>query len=157
MKPSRTPQPQKATAHEPDPGSYILEIASYTRCSRPLCSSQTTTPHHTPHTHMCVIGAAGKPETNVPHPQPPTKKSQPAWSCCFRTQQCAKHYPPPPAAAAFLEPNPEGSVRTHNTTGNTGHLFADIPPLSTRHETFVRATGILLTTPPPGIHPAGWL
>src|SRR6476620_9203593 len=30
----------------------FLEIASYTRCSRPLCSSQTTTPHHTPHTHV---------------------------------------------------------------------------------------------------------
>jgi hypothetical protein len=27
-----------------------LEIASYKRCSRPLCSSQTTTPYHTPHT-----------------------------------------------------------------------------------------------------------
>src|SRR5690242_17090149 len=42
--------PAHPKAHEPDPGSFILEIASYTRCSRPLCSSQTTTPHHTPHT-----------------------------------------------------------------------------------------------------------
>jgi hypothetical protein len=28
----------------------FLEIASYKRCSRPLCSSQTTTPYHTPRT-----------------------------------------------------------------------------------------------------------
>jgi hypothetical protein len=55
----------------------FLEIASYKRCSRPLCSSQTTTPYHTPHTRPTkgnnrVIGAARKPETNVPTPQPRT-------------------------------------------------------------------------------------
>jgi hypothetical protein len=73
----------------------FLEIASYKRCSRPLCSSQTTTPNHTPHTSTCMIGAARKPETNKPgnfHPRP----------CCLRTQQCAKHYPATTHRHAFL-------------------------------------------------------
>jgi hypothetical protein len=70
----------------------FLEIASYKRCSRPLCSSQTTTPYHTPHTRPTkgnnrVIGAARKPETNQP------REGKPSRSCCLRTQQCAKHYP----------------------------------------------------------------
>ena len=43
------PSPQKGNS---DRSRFIfLEIASYKRCSRPLCSSQTTTPYHTPHTH----------------------------------------------------------------------------------------------------------
>ena len=77
----------------------FLEIASYKRCSRPLCSSQTTTPYHTPHTRPTkgnnrVIGAARKPETNVPTPpRLPRKGTRRPWSCCLRTQQCAKHYP----------------------------------------------------------------
>jgi len=54
----------------------FLEIASYKRCSRPLCSSQTTTPYHTPHTRPTkgnnrVIGAARKPETQVPERKNP--------------------------------------------------------------------------------------
>jgi hypothetical protein len=52
----------------------FLEIASYKRCSRPLCSSQTTTPNHTPHTSTCMPGAARKPETNKPE-KPPAAKS----------------------------------------------------------------------------------
>ena len=36
----------------------FLEIASYKRCSRPLCSSQTTTPYHTPHTPATPEGTA---------------------------------------------------------------------------------------------------
>ena len=36
----------------------FLEIASYKRCSRPLCSSQTTTPYHTPHTPADPEGTA---------------------------------------------------------------------------------------------------
>ena len=52
----------------------FLEIASYKRCSRPLCSSQTTTPNHTPHTSTCMIGAARKPETNKPANHPPPQR-----------------------------------------------------------------------------------
>ena len=73
----------------------FLEIASYKRCSRPLCSSQTTTPYHTPHTLTCVLGAARKPETHIPHhhhaPHQRWSNAAAPWSCCLRTQQCAKH------------------------------------------------------------------
>src|SRR5690348_16641819 len=63
-----TPHPKRCTARS---RFIFLEIASYTRCSRPLCSSQTTTPYHTPHTHPPktgnhAISAARKPETNKP-------------------------------------------------------------------------------------------
>lgn len=67
MKPS--PHPKR---HGTRSRFIFLEIASYKRCSRPLCSSQTTTPYHTPHTpkpqraHQCVFAAAGKPETKSP-------------------------------------------------------------------------------------------
>ena len=70
--PKRVPSPRAARSR-----FIFLEIASYKRCSRPLCSSQTTTPYHTLHTRPTkgnnrVIGAARKPETNVPTPQPRT-------------------------------------------------------------------------------------
>jgi hypothetical protein len=88
---SRTPQKGTRTRSR----FIFLEIASYTRCSRPLCSSQTTTPNHTPHTHTppkenipCMIGAARKPETNKPTNNPAKDHRRP---CCLRTQQCAKH------------------------------------------------------------------
>jgi hypothetical protein len=42
--------PQKAQPTTDRSRFIFLEIASYKRCSRPLCSSQTTTPNHTPHT-----------------------------------------------------------------------------------------------------------
>jgi hypothetical protein len=91
----------------------FLEIASYKRCSRPLCSSQTTTPYHTPRTPgpqrpgTRTIGAARKPETQVPHRhRHPAKKRGTAapWSCCLRTQQCAKHYPTTTHRPAFQDP-----------------------------------------------------
>lgn len=53
MKTTQTPPPQpKGHSNKcPDRSRFIfLEIASYKRCSRPLYSSQTTTPNHTPHT-----------------------------------------------------------------------------------------------------------
>ena len=80
-KTTRTPPPRplKATATEhPDRSRFIfLEIASYKRCSRPLCSSQTTTPYHPPaHAppkgrNNSAAGAARKPETNKTREFPP--------------------------------------------------------------------------------------
>ena len=70
--PDTTTTTTKATATAPRQIQVhiFLEIASYKRCSRPLCSSQTTTPNHTPHTQPQkvnrVIDAARKPETNKP-------------------------------------------------------------------------------------------
>ena len=91
-----TSHTQRAQPEQRHRSRFIfLEIASYKRCSRPLCSSQTTTPYHTPHTLTCVPGAARKPETNKPTPQPRTPPTvghaAAPWSCCLRTQQCAKH------------------------------------------------------------------
>src|SRR5688572_32038925 len=78
----------------------FLEIASYKRCSRPLCSSQTTTPYTTPHTHKNMHdrqrqetrNTSPTPHTPCQHPQQgiPAKNNG-TWSCCLRTQQCAKH------------------------------------------------------------------
>ena len=104
----------------------FLEIASYKRCSRPLCSSQTTTPYHTPHTptprHKQKVNsvqgvAARKPETHKPHtPHPPPKRGgHKPWSCCLRTQQCAKHYPP--------EPPPKRSRNTHPPKGDASSVL----------------------------------
>jgi hypothetical protein len=96
------PRPPRRTHDARIRSRFIfLEIASYKRCSRPLCSSQTTTPYHTPHTQppkrrsTHVAGAARKPETSFPHPTPPgiqkTPQGHEPRSCCLRTQQCAKH------------------------------------------------------------------
>jgi hypothetical protein len=137
----------------------FLEIASYKRCSRPLCSSQTTTPYHTPHTHnpqkgadTCMIGAARKPETNKPTTQPrtPPKMGNAAapWSCCLRTQQCAKHHPAVHSGERSRTGTPRGTVPYLLPACAARHLFADIPPVSTRRRTSVCATGVLLTTPP---------
>ena len=135
----------------------FLEIASYKRCSRPLCSSQTTTPYHTPHTRPApkdrnnrMIGAARKPETQVPHHNhaPSQRKSNAAapWSCCLRTQQCAKHYPAVHSGERSRTPSREHPYLLPACAAR--HLFADIPPVSTRRRTIVCATGVLLTTPP---------
>jgi hypothetical protein len=95
----------------------FLEIASSQRCSRPLCSSQTTTPYHTPHTHPPktgnrVIGAARKPETQVPEPRKKPPRPRP---CCLRTQQCAKHETAQPRPAPFQDRTPKGNPSVLNT------------------------------------------
>ena len=50
----------------------FLEIASYKRCSRPLCSSQTTTPYHTPHTHNMHDRCSQETRNTSPTPPPRT-------------------------------------------------------------------------------------
>lgn len=140
----------------------FLEIASYKRCSRPLCSSQTTTPYHTPHTH---------------HP----KGKQPCDRCSQETRNTSPtpHTPPPkgqtvdrgpvvsgPNSVPNTKPRNQTPHRSRTTAlpkkredpywapgKNTRPLFADIPPVSTRRRTIVCATGLLLTTPP---HPHTW-
>jgi hypothetical protein len=131
----------------------FLEIASYKRCSRPLCSSQTTTPHHTPHTHPPRQKAKKHPcdrcsqETRNTSPEntAATKPQHPR-PCCLRTQQCAKHYPPAPTTPRSRTPAPspereETKIRTNKTVRATRHLFVDIPPMSTRRRTIACATG----------------
>lgn len=93
----------------------FLEIASYKRCSRPLCSSQTTTPNHTPHTHNTrVIGAARKPETNKPAKPPPHKKrgQQPA-ALLPQDPTVRQTTTQQPAPAAFQNTNPKRGRRSY--------------------------------------------
>jgi hypothetical protein len=142
MEPNSTPTtPQKGTAGKPsDPGSisWKLLLIQDARVHYVVLKQQphTTHPTHNPTKRGQHAWRRHGRETRnkVPGPKPR--------SCCLRTQQCAKHYPTPTAASAFLEPGPEGPVRTNTTTGSTGHLFVDIPPMSTRHGTLVRATGL---------------
>jgi hypothetical protein len=64
MKTNHTQQPPTPKGQQPSRAArsrfIFLEIASYKRCSRPLCSSQTTTPNHTPHTHQSVHDRSGQ-------------------------------------------------------------------------------------------------
>ena len=131
----------------------FLEIASYKRCSRPLCSSQTTTPYHTPHTRTTpkgndnrVIGAARKPETTPPRPRERTTRAMVLLSQDPTVCQTLTHA----AHSRTRSRTPsEESIRTSCRPMNrAGTLFVDIPPVSTRRRTIVCATGVLLTTPP---------
>lgn len=144
------------------------------RCSRPLCSSQTTTPVNTPptphnpkqtgsrHERLCP----GKPETpanqtptrNKPHNRATHPQQKPG-PCCLRTQQCATHYRTSnqPALSQTTHPHPARTNPTRTDTCDpysnqpapTRHLFIDIPPMSTHRRTNACAMGILLTTPTP--------
>ena len=112
-----TPSPQqhpKAPPQQQHRSRFIfLEIASYKRCSRPLCSSQTTTPYHTPHT-LHVRARCSQETRNKQAPEPPQPKPRQPRSCCLRTQQCAKHYPAIPfrfrsRTTAFFRGKRQGS------------------------------------------------
>ena len=124
------------------------------RCSRPLCSSQTTTPTHTtqpPHQGSQTV-MRRKPETpKTPHPTPPQRQDHKGvGSCCLRTQQCAKrtpnqhhqHFP-------RTHPTNEGQEPYSRQQHQPGTKSVDIPPMSTHRRTNAYAMGILLTTPTP--------
>jgi len=93
-----TPHPKRQAQPNPRHRSrfIFLEIASYKRCSRPLCSSQTTTPNTTPHTHTCMIGGARKPETQVPEPPQPKTAAPPALLPQDPTVCQTRNHPDPP-------------------------------------------------------------
>ena len=129
----------------------FLEIASYKRCSRPLCSSQTTTPYHTPHTQPLRADTCARcsQETRNTSPGTTHPKGCATRSCCLRTQQCAKHYPTVHTGRVPGPTAPEGKECPYLLPARAArHLFADIPPVSTRRRTIACATGVLLTTPP---------
>ena len=142
MKPS--PHPER---HGTRSRFIFLEIASYKRCSRPLCSSQTTTPDHTPHTpKQCMFAAAGKPETQAPHPAPRTLPkgrergpravvllSQDPTVCQTLNRRYPRRTVPGPLSREDPYWVPQETQRP---------LFVDIPPVSTRRRTNVCATGV---------------
>ena len=123
---------------QPDPGSYSwkLLLIQDARVHYVVLKQQPHTTHPT-HPKACRRIMAGKPETTSHHQPPQTRDHQ--QSCCLRTQQCAKHenhHIDTPTV-----PEPPGFVLGKDTTTQRP-LFVDIPPMSTRHETFVRATGL---------------
>ena len=112
-----------------------MEIASYKRCSRPLCSSQTTTPNHTPHTQppkrvTRVIGAARKPETNKPGKTPGPVASGP---------NSVPNNNPPDNPHPFQHPHKGDTVPAWKPPRN--NLSVDIPPSSTHRRTNACAMG----------------
>lgn len=83
QKPRQTPQPPQPTRGRSGHDARLI------RCSRPLCSSQTTTPHPHP-THP--TGHAFQKQGNQTKQQPPhTPKGDMRRACCFRTQQCVNN------------------------------------------------------------------
>jgi hypothetical protein len=86
----------------------IKERLLFIRCSRPLCSSQTTTPWRTSDPRVLTAGTPGtarEPGNN--RPAPPEKGAR---TCCLRTQQCA--ISPAPRPAAGIPGTPKGAVLT---------------------------------------------
>ncbi len=85
---------------KPGPGTKMP--APCQRCSRPLCSSQTTTPYppHAPHPRQGRGTGTHRQEpghrNNAPPPAPPPRGTAPEGRpCCLRTQQCAMDRPAP--------------------------------------------------------------
>lgn len=138
------------------------------RCSRPLCSSQTTTPVNTPptppkeHRQACP----GKPETptTTPHPHQETNHTKrdpppdPGRVQPLLPQDPTVCHTPPnqQPTSPFHNPHPQPPQRREadtspysNQPAPTRHLSVDIPPMSTHRRTNACAMGILLTTPTP--------
>jgi len=92
--------------HHPRGNSAINDAATIKiRCSRPLCSSQTTT--HTPSTHLqrCSFTRRGD-QKQQPHPHG-------QGACCSRTQQCANTSSQPPTPPIPTQPPKRFGVLEH--------------------------------------------
>ena len=123
----------------------FLEIASHKRCSRPLCSSQTTTPNHTPHTHKRACDRCSQ-ETRNKQTQETTSTTTavpappgPVASGPNSVPNTKPPNPPPHRSQTGIRRQP---VRTGHRRTTRQPLFVDIPPMSTRRRTNVCATGI---------------
>ena len=134
----------------------FLEIASYKRCSRPLCSSQTTTPYHTPHTpppkkesnRGSVQPGNQKHKSHTPHPTPKGETQTMVLLSQDPTVCQTLNRPFPRRTVPGHRPSKEETGSVLGAAENQRPLFVDIPPVSTRRRTSVCATGVLLTTPP---------
>jgi hypothetical protein len=109
-----TTQDQKLTRENHDhkgPGSFIRNCCKNThpqvrvcpRCSRPLCSSQTTTPSTRPPTPTNRGAGTNRKQEQKKH-QNVSPCIAAKRSCCLRTQQCAKHNPHKPRPGTFPTP-----------------------------------------------------
>lgn len=138
------------------------------RCSRPLCSSQTTTPVNTPPTpHTGAQAGMPRKTRNPNNHTPPTPGNQPRKTRSApdpgRVQPLLPqdptvcHTPPnQQPTSPFHNPHPQPPQRREadtspysNQPAPTRHLSVDIPPMSTHRRTNACAMGILLTTPTP--------
>ncbi len=124
--------------------SYKKLANKIARCSRPLYSSQTTTPttrtragragraqeggHHTPHrhTHPTTGAGAGRAGTAVPGPN-----------------SVPRTPPPTQAAPAFQPPEEGGVLAGPRRQGARATNPIDVPPTSTRRTTSGHETGLL--------------
>ena len=133
----------------------FLEIASYKRCSRPLCSSQTTTPYHTPHTRIraCSVQPGNqKHKSHTTHPQPSPYGHPPMRAMVLLPQDptvCQTLNRPYPTPHRSRTTTPRGVYPYWVPGKNRRPLSADIPPVSTRRRTSVCATGCTPDKPPP--------
>lgn len=102
--------PKKAVPSRAARSRFIfLEIASYKRCSRPLCSSQTTTPYHTPHTR-------------------PRKGKQPCDRCSQETRNKRPGHPQPKPRTPGPVASGPNSVPNTTQQNHPGRVPGQKPP-----------------------------
>jgi hypothetical protein len=148
----RLPRPSSApSAKASTLCPYKLDHKDHSkRCSRPLCSSQATTGHRTPHrpptpttwsgtTSRCGPQAKTRPPapTGTDH-RVAAPSSQPS-GCSLRTQQRAK---PTPHTRWTFVPSPQQAAGVLEATDHQGRPVVDVPPSSTTTNTFGRCAGL---------------
>jgi hypothetical protein len=153
-----TPSPQQHPerhhhSNSTDPGSYSwkLLLIKDARVHYVVLKQQPRTTHPTHTTRKgrnmhdrCsqeTRNTSPTPHTPRPAPRRDTTKEHEPWSCCLRTQQCAKHYPAVHSGERSRTTTPKGECPYLLPACAARHLFVDIPPMSTRRRTIVCATG----------------
>ena len=121
------------------------------RCSRPLCSSQTTTPSH-PSTHRVFTAERFRPAQEQPETtRNRATSNQTAVSSSVLLSQdptvCQTEKPGTrnrDNISNHAPQSPEGNPGTAYSAArtNAGNLLIDIPPLSTHRRTYVSDMGI---------------
>jgi hypothetical protein len=140
--------PIKGTS--PDHQVYLKLHLIILRCSRPLCSSQTTTPSHpatTTYSPWKLWTCAGTIRNNTVPVPPPTKRLSVHTVLLSQDPTVCQTVKPGTRAPAALSNHNhphkwERTRRTHAARLNAGHLLIDIPPLSTHRRTNVFDMGI---------------
>ena len=150
-----TPSPQQHPerhhhSNSTDPGSYSwkLLLIKDARVHYVVLKQQPRTTHPTraptKGTNR-MIGAARKPETQVP--EPPQPKPQHPGPVVSGPNSVPNTKPLVPLPHRSRTTTPRGECPYWVPVKNRRPLFVDIPPVSTRRRTIVCATGVLLTTP----------
>ena len=131
---------------EPDPGSYSwkLLLIKDARVHYVVLKQQPQTTHPTQQ-HARSVQPGNQKQTSPTPPSLPRKGTRGPWSCCLRTQQCAKHYPAIHTGERSKTLPRENPYLLPACTAR--HLFVDIPPVSTRRRTIACATGLLPDNP----------